>query len=73
MVQRAAGVSRHHHRGALAPFVSLHGLIGLIGAEVGGGGVEEQQIDLQIEEVGHLVEDRLLQSRGDLKEKSMAR
>jgi len=31
-------------------------LVGLLGLEVGGGGVEEDQVDFQVEQVRHLVE-----------------
>ena len=48
------------------PSVSLDRFVGLIYAEVGGGGVEEEKIDLQVEQVGHLVKDRFLQSWGDI-------
>jgi len=51
----------------LAPSVPLDGFIGFVYAEVGGGGVEEQEINLQVEEIGHLMEDRLLESGGDQK------
>jgi hypothetical protein len=40
--------------------------IGLVEFEIGGGGVEEQQVDLEVEEVGDLAEDLLLQGVVDL-------
>ena len=56
-----------------AAFVAGHGLVGLIELEVGRGGVEEEQVDLEAEEAGDLVEDLALQRRLDPSSQSMAR
>ena len=42
--------------------------IGLVEFEIGGGGVEEQHVDLEVEEVGDLAEDLLLQGVVDLQQ-----
>jgi hypothetical protein len=42
--------------------------VGFVGFEVGGGGVEEQQVDLVIEQRGDLPEHLFLQIRGDVDE-----
>jgi hypothetical protein len=48
--------------------VAGDGFVGLLQLEVGAGGVEEQQVDLEVEEVSDLVEHPLLQVVGHLVE-----
>ncbi len=47
-------------------FVAGEWFVGLVEFEVGGGGVEEQQVDFQVQQGGHRPEDFLLQGVGDL-------
>src|SRR5271170_799341 len=45
----------------VAVLVARDRLVGLFGHEVGGGGVEEQQVDLEVQQVGEVVVDLPLQ------------
>jgi hypothetical protein len=58
---RGLAVGQH-----LAAGVAGHRRVGVGGLEVGAGGVEEQQVDLEVEQRGHRPEDFLLYLRGGL-------
>ena len=51
--------------GLLAPPVPQHRLVGLVQLEIGAGGVEEQQVHLQVQQVRHLVVDLPFQPAAD--------
>ena len=64
-VPGAAGVpSGQRH----AVIVAEHGLVLVLRLEVGGGGVEEQHVDLEVEQGDEAVEDLPLQVAGDLRQ-----
>jgi hypothetical protein len=48
--------------------VAGHRFVGVLQLEVGGGGVEEQQVDLEVEQVRDLVEHLALQVLPDVVE-----
>ena len=52
----------------LAALAARHGLVGLVELEVGRGGVEEQQIDFEVQQARDLMEDLALEGALDLEE-----
>ena len=52
----------------VAVVVAGHGFVGVFQFEVGGGGVEEQQVDLEVEQVRDLVEHPDLELLADVVE-----